>query len=104
MEMIMRDYARLICIDIPAYVEKAMAPDSGVLVTDILTTQGLKEAAILGQCVMTMAGKERAESGLKSIMESAGLKLMKVLEGSEYARRLCIGMFEQCVWRIGKRK
>jgi hypothetical protein len=60
--------------------------------------------AILDQCVMTMGGKERTESGFKAIMESAGLKLMKVWEGSGCARRMCREMFKQCVWRIGKRK
>ena len=82
MRMIMHDYADPVCIDILTQLAKAMASDSRVLIADMVLPQRVGEAdfpaAVLDQCVMTMGGKERTESGFRAILEPAGLELVKV--------------------------
>lgn len=82
MRMIMHDYADAVCVSILSRLAEAMAPDSRVLIADMVMPQRVGEAdfpaAILDQCVMTMGGKERTENGFRAIMEPAGLELVKV--------------------------
>ena len=82
MRMIMHDYADPVCIDILTQLAKAMAPDSRVLIADMVIPERVGEAdfpaAVLDQCVMTMGGKERTENGFRAIMKAAGLELVKV--------------------------
>jgi hypothetical protein len=71
MRMIMHDYADAVCMDILTHLAQAMAPDSRVLVCDMVLPQRVGEAdfpaAVLDQAVMTMGGKERTEEGFKSL-------------------------------------
>lgn len=80
--MIMHDYADTVCIDILTKLAKSMAPDSRVLIYDMVVPQRVGEAdfaaAVLDQAMITMGGKERTEAGFKSLLESAGLELVQV--------------------------
>lgn len=82
MRMIMHDYADPVCINILSQLAKAMAPDSRVLICDMVIPDRVNEAtfasAVLDQAVMAMGGKERTEGGFKKILEAAGLELVKV--------------------------
>jgi hypothetical protein len=79
--MIMHDYADAVCIDILSHLAQAMAPDSRVLVCDMVLPQRVGEAdfpaAVLDQAVMTMGGKERTEERFKSLFEGAGIELVR---------------------------
>jgi hypothetical protein len=82
MRMIMHDYADPVCTHILKQLAEAMAPDSRVLVADMIVPERVGEAdftaAVLDSCVMAMGGKERTEKGFEAIMEPAGLKLVTV--------------------------
>lgn len=82
MRMIMHDYSDAVCIDILSHLAHAMAPDSRVLVCEMVLPQRVGEAdfpaAVLDQAVMTMGGKERTEEGFKHLFEGAGMELLMV--------------------------
>lgn len=77
----MHDYADPVCINILSQIAKAMAPDSRVLICDMVIPQRVNEAtfasAVLDQAVMSMGGKERTEDGFKKLFEAAGLELVQ---------------------------
>lgn len=82
MRMILHDYADAICIDILSHLAHSMAPDSRVLICDMVLPQRVSEAdfpaAVLDQAVMTMGGKERTEQGFRTLFEGAGMELVHV--------------------------
>jgi len=82
LRMILHDYADSVCVTILTQLAKAMAPESRVLICDMVIPQRVGEAdfaaAVLDQCVMAMGGKERTEKGLAGLLQQAGLKLAKV--------------------------
>jgi hypothetical protein len=82
MRMIMHDYADPVCINILSQLAKSMAPDSRVLICDMVIPQRVGEAtfasAVLDQAVMAMGGKERTEEGFRKLFETAGMELVQV--------------------------
>jgi hypothetical protein len=81
MRMIMHDYADPVCINILSQLAKSMAPDSRVLICDMVVPQRVGEAdfaaAVLDQAVMTMGGKERTEEGFKNLFSAAGIEFVQ---------------------------
>ena len=77
----MHDYADSVCTEILTHLAKAMAPDSRVLVCDMVVPQRVGEAdfaaAVLDQAVMTMGGKERTEDGFKTLFSAAGIEFFR---------------------------
>lgn len=84
---IMHDYSDENCTKILAHIRDAMAPDSKVLIADMVMPKRVAEAdlpaAAMDNCVMVMGGKERTEDGFRKILEDAGLKLHKVWRSRE---------------------
>lgn len=82
MRMILHDYADIHGILILSRLAAAMAPDSRVLVCEMVLPPRVDEAtfpaAVLDQAVMTMGGKERTEDGFRDMFDKAGLDLVKV--------------------------
>ena len=82
MRLVLHDYSDPVCINNLTPLANAMAPDSRVLICDMIIPQRVKEAdfptAVLDQCVMAMGGKERTVEGSKSLFEGAGLELVEV--------------------------
>lgn len=80
--MILHDYADRVCINILSQLAKSMAPDSRVLVCEMVIPQRVDElnfaAAVLDQAVMTMGGKERTERAFEALLQKSGLGLVKV--------------------------
>ena len=78
----MHDYADPVCINILSQLSRSMAPDSRVLICDMVIPQRVDEAsfasAVLDNAVMAMGGKERTEDGFKKLLEGAGIELVKV--------------------------
>jgi hypothetical protein len=63
-----------------------MSTDSRVLLADMVlparVTEADLSAAAMDVCVMVMGGKERTERGFKTILEAAGLEIVKVWRAS----------------------
>jgi hypothetical protein len=78
----MHDYSDENCIRILKHLAAAMNVDSRVLIADMVMPARVTEAdlpaAVMDVCVMVMGGKERTEQGFKTILEAAGLELVKV--------------------------
>lgn len=79
---IMHDYSDEHCSKILSQIRDAMAPDSKVLIADMVMPKRVSEAdlpaAAMDNCVMVMGGKERTAEGFSKILEDAGLKLEKI--------------------------
>lgn len=84
---IIHDYADAPCTTILSHLRDAMAPDSKVLIADMVMPRRVDEAdlpaAAMDNCVMVMGGKERTADGMKKIIEAAGLKFVKVWQSRE---------------------
>ena len=82
MRFISHDYSDFDIINILGHVAEAMAPDSKLLVADCVIPERLREATIaagvLDQLMFCIGGKERTESGFKSILRASGLELLSV--------------------------
>ncbi|POR33890.1 Sterigmatocystin 8-O-methyltransferase [Tolypocladium paradoxum] len=82
MRMILHDYADAVGVQILTCLAAAMAPDSRVLICEMVMPSRVNEAdfpaAVLDQAVMTMGGKERTEQGFAKMLHAAGLELVKV--------------------------
>ena len=82
MRFISHDYSDLDITNIFGHVAKAMAPDSKLLLADCVIPERLQEATIgagvLDQLMFCIGGKERTESGFKSILSACGLELVGV--------------------------
>lgn len=82
MRMILHDYADSVGINILTQLAQAMAPDSRVLICEMVLPSRVNEitfpAAVLDQAVMTMGGKERTEKGFATMFSAAGLELVNV--------------------------
>lgn len=82
MRMILHDYADRVGINILKNLAEAMAPDSRVLICEMVLPSRVTEAdfpaAVLDQAVMTMGGKERTERGFGKMLEEAGMELVRV--------------------------
>ncbi|KAJ6444265.1 Sterigmatocystin 8-O-methyltransferase [Purpureocillium lavendulum] len=82
MRMILHDYADSVGIEILSRLAEAMAPDSRVLVFEMVLPPRVGEAdfpaAVLDQAVMTMGGKERTEQGFSRMLDAAGLEFVRV--------------------------
>jgi hypothetical protein len=80
--MILHDYADSVCVSILTQLARAMAPNSRVLICEMVLPQRVGEAdfaaAVLDQAVMTMGGKERTEKGFGQLFQKAGLELVRV--------------------------
>ncbi|KAK5226560.1 hypothetical protein LTR47_009017 [Exophiala xenobiotica] len=79
---IMHDYSDEHCSKILSQIRDAMAPDSKVLIADMVMPKRVSEAdlpaAAMDNCVMVMGGKERTAEGFSKILDDAGLKLEKI--------------------------
>ncbi|KIW20562.1 hypothetical protein PV08_01137 [Exophiala spinifera] len=84
---IMHDYSDENCAKILAHVRDAMAPDSKVLIADMVMPKRVYEAdlpaAAMDTCVMVMGGKERTAQGFEKILDHAGLKLEKIWQSRQ---------------------
>lgn len=84
---IMHDYSDENCSKILSHVRDAMAPDSKVLIADMVMPKRVHEAdlpaAAMDNCVMVMGGKERTAEGFEKILDDAGLKLEKIWQSRE---------------------
>jgi hypothetical protein len=82
MRMILHDYSDTVCVRILSQLAKAMAPESRLLICEMVIPERVNEAdfaaAVLDQAVMTMGGKERTQEGFRSLLEAAGLELVNV--------------------------
>ena len=77
LRFVMHDYSDAVCVDILKQIVPAMAPDSLVLISDFClpeqaTTRDLV-VVTMDITILNMGGKERSESGFKSILNAAGL-------------------------------
>ncbi|KIW70707.1 hypothetical protein PV04_02951 [Phialophora macrospora] len=84
---IIHDYSDENCVKILSHLRAAMAPDSKVLIADMVMPRRVQEAdlpaAAMDNCVMVMGGKERTADGMKKILEEAGLKMVKIWQSRE---------------------
>lgn len=75
--MILHDYADGICIKILQHPSTVMAPDSRILICEIVLPNRVGEmdfpAAVLENAVMTMGRKESTEEEFKKLFEAASL-------------------------------
>ncbi|KND88464.1 Sterigmatocystin 8-O-methyltransferase [Tolypocladium ophioglossoides CBS 100239] len=82
MRMVLHDYADAVGVQILTRLAVAMAPDSRLLVCEMVISSRVNEAdfpaAVMDQAVMTMGGKERTEEGFANMFEAAGLELVRV--------------------------
>ena len=82
MRMIVHDYADPVCVNILKQLAKSMAPDSRVLICDMVIPDRVNEitfaSAVLDNAVLAMGGKERTEKGFKKLLEEAGMELVEV--------------------------
>ena len=82
MRFISHDYSDHDIIKILSHVAEAMAADSKLLLADCVIPNRLQEATVtagvLDQLMFCIGGKERTESGFKSILEPNGLELVAV--------------------------
>ena len=81
LRMIMHDYAGTRCVEVLSHLAAAMAPDSRVLICEMVLPQRVGEAdfaaAVLDQAVMTMGGKERTEAGFEQLFDKGGMELVQ---------------------------
>lgn len=86
MRMIMHDYADPVCVNILTQQAKSMAPDSQVLICDMVIPERVDEitfaSAVLDNAVLAMGGKERTEEGFRKLLDAAGLDLVQVWRAS----------------------
>lgn len=84
---IIHDYSDENCSKILSHVRDAMAPDSKVLIADMVMPKRVYEAdlpaAAMDNCVMVMGGKERTAEGFEKILDDAGLRLEKIWQSRE---------------------
>ncbi|OCT50406.1 putative O-methyltransferase [Cladophialophora carrionii] len=84
---IIHDYSDENCVKILSHLRAAMAPDSKVLIADMVMPKRVSEAdlpaAAMDNCVMVMGGKERTADGMKKILDEAGLKMLKIWQSRE---------------------
>ncbi|EXJ62351.1 hypothetical protein A1O7_02785 [Cladophialophora yegresii CBS 114405] len=84
---IIHDYSDENCVTILSHLRAAMAPDSKVLIADMVMPKRVYEAdlpaAAMDNCVMVMGGKERTADGMKKILEDAGLQMLKIWQSRE---------------------
>ena len=82
MRFVSHDYFEHDIINILSHVAGAMASDSKLLLADCVMPDRLQEATItagvLDQLMFCIGGKERTETGFKSILEPNGLELVSV--------------------------
>ncbi len=95
----MHDYSDTNCIRILSQLSKAMAPDSRVLIADMVmqarTHEADMPAVAMDVAMLTMGGKERTEKGFSEILDKAGLELVKVHRASYGAGALVEGRSKQ---------
>jgi hypothetical protein len=84
---IIHDYSDENCVKILSHLRAAMAPDSKVLIADMVMPKRVQEAdlpaAAMDNCVMVMGGKERTADGMKKILDEAGLEMVKIWQSRE---------------------
>ena len=82
---ILHDYSDEKCVGILSQLAAAAAPDTLVLISEMLVPAKIGEAELpivnMDMSVMNMGGKERTERGFAAILEPAGLELVKVWKG-----------------------
>jgi O-methyltransferase domain len=83
---ISHDYSDADNVRILSHLANVMAPDSRVLIADMVMPRRVGEAdlaaAVMDCTVMVMGGKERTEEGFRAILEQAGLVLVRVWRAS----------------------
>nr|POF02492.1 o-methyltransferase gsfc [Quercus suber] len=82
MRFIMHDYVDNVCIKILSHIRDAMAPDSKVLIADMIIPDRLDEqslpSGLYDMLLMHVGGKERTEAGFDKLLEAAGLKRLNI--------------------------
>nr|POE83811.1 o-methyltransferase gsfc [Quercus suber] len=78
MRFIIHDYLDDVCVKILSHLSDVMAPDSRVLIADMVIPERLDEqslpSALYDMLLMHVGGKERTEAEFDKLLEAAGLK------------------------------
>ncbi|KAK3391824.1 S-adenosyl-L-methionine-dependent methyltransferase [Sordaria brevicollis] len=100
MRMILHDYSDAVATQILARLAEAMSPESRALICELVLPQRVGEAELgtimLDHCVMSIAGKERTEEGLRKIFDAAGLDLVKVWRAPGVTGAVAEGRLKSC--------
>lgn len=81
----LHDYADTKCVEILKHLAAAAAPDTVILISEMMVPATIGEAELPIVCMdmsmMNMGGKERSEKQFSEILTAAGLELANVWEG-----------------------
>lgn len=84
---ILHDYSDSKCVEILSRLAAAAAPDSKILIADVVDSMTNNETDIPMVCtdftMLNIGGKERSEAEFAAILERAGLRLVKVWRGPD---------------------
>ena len=84
---VIHDYSDENCVKLLSQLKDAMAPDSKILIADMVMPKRVYEAdlpaAAMDCTVMVMGGKERSEEGFKKLFSEVGLEFVKVWRARE---------------------
>ena len=85
MRRVLRDYSDTKCIEILKHLAAAAAPDSVILISEMMipatTGEGDLPIVCMDMSMLNMGGKERSDKQFAEILTAAGLELTKVWEG-----------------------
>lgn len=85
MRRILHDYSDTKCVDILKHLAKAAAPDTVILISEVVVPPTVGEGQLPMICtdmnIMNMGGKERSEKQFADILTAAGFELTKVWKG-----------------------
>lgn len=84
---ILHDYSDAKCVEILSHLAAAAAPDSKILIADVVDPMTNNEGDIPMVCtditMLNIGGKERSEEQFTAVFAAAGLKLVKVWRGPD---------------------
>ena len=85
MRRVLHDYSDSKCVDILKRLAEAAAPDTVVLISEVVVPPTVGEGQLPMICtdmnIMNMGGKERSEKQFADILTAAGFELAKAWKG-----------------------